>query len=425
MQEYNGIPTRPENDLRDFFQQITEEGIRTDYYGVAYDIRGMRNLNDQLGRNAGTDLMRAHAQGLQNLIGVSGMVARKSGDAYVALFTRSHKDEVIDYLKNTEVSAMGGSVLRNISCHAGYYGITELCTNYEDLNEILNEALRLSRTQASTEMFAFCDDTVMQKLNERREIAGMFADALANEEFLVFYQPKVETKRYRMKGAEALCRWKHNGEMILPFRFIPVYEQNGDICKLDFYMLEHVCRDLARWQKEGKEIVRVSVNLSREHMGDPRLVEHIVEIIDRNHVPHEYIEIELTETSSEVDYMELKNIVNSLHDAGICTSVDDFGVAYSSMNLLIEYPWDVVKIDRSFVPLGTDDEEDKKRLIMLQAIVSIARQLDIECIAEGVETVEQLLILKKNGCNNIQGYFFDRPMPSDQFEERLDALKEL
>ena len=126
-----------------------------------------------------------------------------------------------------------------------------------------------------------------------------------------------------------------------------------------------------------------------------------------------------------MDYVELKDIVKRLHEAGIRTSIDDFGVGYSSMNLLLELPWDMVKIDRSFVPLGTEDEEDKKRLIMMRSIVSMALALDIECIAEGVETVQQMLLLKENGCFFIQGYYFDRPLPVEEFEERLDVLTEI
>ena len=253
----------------------------------------------------------------------------------------------------------------------------------------------------------------------------MFRDAITNEEFLVYYQPKVEARRYRMKGAEALCRWIHDGEMILPFRFIPVYERNGDICELDFYMLEHVCRDLRRWLDEGKTVVRTSVNLSREHMGDRHLVEHIVSIIDQHQIPHEYIEIELTETSTEVDYMELREIVNALHALGIHTSIDDFGVGYSSMNLLAELPWNMVKIDKSFVPLGTDEEDDKKKMVMLRSIISMANALELECIAEGVETARQVVLLKEQGCYFIQGYYFDRPLPVADFEERLSELTRL
>ncbi len=254
-------------------------------------------------------------------------------------------------------------------------------------------------------------------------VQGLFRSAIENEEFEVYYQPKVETRRYRMNGAEALCRWTHEGEMILPFRFIPVYEESGDILELDFYMLEHVCKDIRRWLDDDKTVVRVSVNFSREHIGhDDNLVDRIIEIIDRYDVPHYLIEVELTETSTEVDYKILKKVVTALHIAGIHTSVDDFGVGYSSMNLLTQLPWSMVKIDRSFVPLGTGDEEDRKKFVMMRSIISITKELNVDCIAEGVETAEQVIMLKKNGCFFVQGYFFDKPLPVAEFEERLDEL---
>ena len=349
---------------------------------------------------------------------------RIGSDTFSSLFKQEKLDAVMEYLKGAEVEAEGGGK-RKISSHAGYYRITDKCRSYKELVGILEEALRKARSHIDNSLYAFCDDEILLKISEAKKIEGMFDEAIEKEEFLVFYQPKVETRRYRLRGAEALCRWIHEGEMILPFRFIPVYEHSGDIITLDFYMIDHVCRDIRRWLDEGREVVPVSVNLSREHMGDHFLVQKIVSLIDKNHVPHEYIEIELTETSTEVDYLELKEIVNSLHKEGIHTSIDDFGVGYSSMNLLLELPWDIVKIDRSFVPLGTEDEEDKKRLIMMRSIVSMAHALDIECIAEGVETVQQMLLLKDNGCYFIQGYFFDRPLPVEEFEERLQTYTEI
>ena len=425
MNRQTGIYTL--DDFRERVGQWIGDHAATGYVSVLYNIRGMGNLNDQIGMEAGTRMMYSHAIGLQERIGEKGMVARVAGDMYIAIFTRERQGAVMVYLQQAEVAAEvdGSEVRRYMSTHAGYYQITERCRSAVEMRDILDEALRMARSHADTSLYAFGDDAILEQLSESRRIEGMFRDAITNEEFLVYYQPKVEARRYRMKGAEALCRWIHDGEMILPFRFIPVYERNGDICELDFYMLEHVCRDLRRWLDEGKTVVRTSVNLSREHMGDRHLVEHIVSIIDQHQIPHEYIEIELTETSTEVDYMELREIVNALHALGIHTSIDDFGVGYSSMNLLAELPWNMVKIDKSFVPLGTDEEDDKKKMVMLRSIISMANALELECIAEGVETARQVVLLKEQGCYFIQGYYFDRPLPVADFEERLSELTRL
>ena len=256
----------------------------------------------------------------------------------------------------------------------------------------------------------------MQGIRMGKMIEATLPEAIEREEFRVYYQPKILLKDYRLIGAEALCRWFQNGKIVAPGEFVPVLEQSKLICLLDFYMLEHVCRDIRRWLDEGKKVVTVSVNLSRIHMGDMDLLENILSIIDKYQVPHEYIEIELTETGTDVDFKNLKTLVSGLRGAGISTSVDDFGTGYSSINLIRELPWSVLKIDKSFLP---GKEEDDQKLIMIKHLIALAQDMDIECIVEGVETVEQVKLLKESNCYLAQGYYFDKPLPVQEFEEKL------
>ena len=258
-----------------------------------------------------------------------------------------------------------------------------------------------------------------QAETEDAYIENQFGSALEKEEFMVYYQPKVNLRDYHMVGAEALCRWKHQGELIAPFKFIPVLERSKAICELDFYMLDHVCRDIRKWLDEGKKAVRVSVNLSRRHMGDPDLSDHILRIIDRYEVPHNYIEIELTETTTDVGFSELRKIVSTMQAQGIRTSVDDFGVGYSSLNLIRELPWDVLKIDKSFLPCAVDENDQK--YIMFKHIIAMAQNIGLECIVEGVETIQQVRILKENNCYLAQGFYFDKPLQKEEFESRLTS----
>lgn len=243
-----------------------------------------------------------------------------------------------------------------------------------------------------------------------------FESALKNEEFRVFYQPKVSLHNYGIVGAEALCRWFHNGVVIPPDSFIPVLEQGDDICRLDFYMLDHVCRDIRHWLDEGRKCVKVSVNLSRKHKVDKKLIYDIVEIIDGHRVPHDLIEIELVESTSEMTFPQLKEIVLGLKKYGIGTSVDDFGTGYSSLNLIRDLPWEVLKIDKRFLPVNT---KDKKQLIMMKHLIAMAQDLGLDCIAEGVETIEQVKLLKEYNCYMAQGNFFDKPLPAKEFETKL------
>ena len=181
-------------------------------------------------------------------------------------------------------------------------------------------------------------------------------------------------------------------------------------------MLDHVCQDIRRWLDEGLPMVRVSVNLSRRHMTDPDLFSHIVEIIDRHGVPHEYIEIELTETTTDVEFKDLKRVVRGVQQAGISTSVDDFGVGYSSLNLIKEIPWDVLKLDKSMLPAN---EKTMRGSLMFKHIIAMAHEIGTLCVAEGVETSEQMKVLSDNGCSIAQGFYFDRPLPREEFEARL------
>ena len=153
-------------------------------------------------------------------------------------------------------------------------------------------------------------------------------------------------------------------------------------------------------------------------MMDVDLLKHLMEIIDRNNVPHEYIEVELTETTTDVEFRDLKRVVEGLQSEGVHTSVDDFGIGYSSLNLIKEIPWNVLKIDRSFLPVS-EDGETSPRTVMFKYVVAMAKELGLECIAEGVETEEQLDVLRSNKCQLAQGFFFDMPLPVEEFEKRL------
>lgn len=420
--EQRKIDSVTETATAEFFSEYTDRlfknGEISEYAACSFTLKGMEEINRKLDAHSGNLLMKTYARKLQELIGKFGLVARNSGINFSAIFLKDKASEVMEYLSGQDVYLPELDITRFMSAYAGYFLSTENSRSPRELNDILAIALQNARENSQSPYIIY-DDKLRKQIDEAKYIESIFPGALEDEEFMVYYQPKIETKTYQLTGAEALCRWRHEGEMILPFRFIPVLEQNGDICKLDFYMLEHVCRDMRKWIDAGHKGVRVSVNLSRVHMGDPALLEHILGIIDGYRIPHQYIEIELTETTTEVDYFELKKLVSGLRDSGIFTSVDDFGVGYSSMNLLRELPWNVIKIDRSFMPVGDNSQEDEKRKVMLKSVIGMTQALGLKCIAEGVETVDQIIFLKKYGCYYVQGYYFDKPLPVSEFETRL------
>ncbi len=414
-----GIP-----NLRFFMKTIGQliESRQIDGYGACYfNLKRFSVINQNIGRERGTVVMKKYVSQLQEKLSDNEYVCRISGDNFVVLFKKENLDTVSAHLSGVGIVYNEDDNERVfVSAYAGYYMMSSDCHNPSDIMDSLGIAVSTAKNILKAN-FVFYDEKLKLNRNEVKMVESAFTDAIDKEEFHVYYQPKVNLKNYTLHGAEALCRWFRNGEMIPPYRFIPALEQSKSICVLDFYMLEHTCRDIRRWLDEGRPVVKVSVNLSRRHLGDMDLLDHIISCIDKYNVPHKYIEIELTETTTDVNFFDLKKIVVGLHEAGISTSIDDFGMGYSSLNLIKELPWDVLKIDKSFLP--DENDSDSQKYVMLKHIIALAQDIGLKCIAEGVESAEQVRLLKENNCFFAQGFYFDKPMPVEDFEKRLDELK--
>ncbi|MBR4201548.1 MAG: GGDEF domain-containing protein [Oscillospiraceae bacterium] len=410
-------------NMRSFMREIgmtNEQRLLSSKVAVNYNLRHFSLVNQEIGRKAGDIAMRNHYTGLEQLIGSSGTVSRLGGDNFVAFFEKSRTDSVLNYLNETPVCYdINFNKRIMIACSVGVYPIPDDFI-LRDPGEIMDKiiAALMAARVGGKERIVFFNEKQLASKEKVMRVQQYFPDALRNEEFKVFYQPKIDIETGALAGAEALCRWFRNGKIVPPVEFIPILEETTEICKLDFYMLDHVCKDLRRWLDEGRKVVRISVNLSRKHMMDIDLLQTILDIIDRNGVPHQYIEVELTETTTDVEFRDLKRVVHGLQQSGIYTSVDDFGIGYSSLNLIREIPWNVLKVDRSFLPVDEEDSESV-RSIMFKYVVAMAREMGLECIAEGVETQAQVDILRENHCGLAQGFFFDKPLPVELFEERL------
>jgi diguanylate cyclase (GGDEF)-like protein len=396
---------------------LLAEGV-VEQYGVCYfNLKHFSVVNQRFGREKGTRIMVEYIEQLEELLEDTELVCRIGGDNFIVLFRKEKLDLIIRHMKGLEIDTEDEGESAFVSAVAGYYMADKTVHYPSDLMDRANVAMNVAKHSKTTDR-VFYDDALLALSNERKQIETMFPDAIRNEEFRVYYQPKVFMKDYKLKGAEALCRWYHEGKIVAPDKFIPVLEQSKDICDLDFYMLDHVCADIRRWLDEGRRVVKVSVNLSRCHLGNSHLLQSILDTIDRHNVPHEYIEIELTETTTDVSFNDLKDMVNGLREHGISTSVDDFGVGYSSFNLIREIPWNVIKIDKSFLHDEGDELSGKNRA-MLKYVIAIAQEMGMVTICEGVETIEQIRLLKEYGCFMAQGFYFDKPMPREQFEEKL------
>ena len=385
------------------------------------DLHNFTMVNAEISRQNGDIVLKNYYKMLCDVIGETGIVIRLGGDKFIGIFDRKVKRKVFNLFSGVPVAYDNkNEKFVRVSAAAGVYMLPNpyMLKSPGDIMDKIMLAGNAAKLQTESAIIIF-DDKMKKEKDRVKKVQTEFRDGLEKEEFLVYYQPKVDLQTRQLKGAEALCRWFRNGKIIPPLDFIPILEINNDICDLDFYMLDHVCRDIRRWLDEGRDVVRVSVNMSRKHLVDVDLLEHIMEIIDRNNVPHEYIEIELTETTTDVLFRDLKRVVCGLQEQGVWTAVDDFGMGYSSLNLIRDIPWNVLKIDKNFVPKYVS-EEDTIVNKMFKHVIALAQDIGLECVIEGVETIDQLDVLRLNNCFIVQGYFFDRPLPVPDFEYRMD-----
>jgi EAL domain-containing protein (putative c-di-GMP-specific phosphodiesterase class I) len=413
-------------NIRSFFKYLAwkcQPGAFDGKAAINYNLRHFALINEKYGRTGGDMMLRNHYRHIEELIGESGIVSRLGGDAFVCICDQTDLPDLLDYLNEAIVVVSENGNTARVSSYAGVFVIPDgyTVTVPNDIMGKIMHAYQIARNGVQGNIIFF-SDMLMSDRERSRRIQNMFPEALKNEEFHVFYQPKVNILTGEICGAEALCRWFHDGRIVPPMEFIPVLEETSEICKLDFYMLDKVCSHIRQWLDAGKNVVRISVNLSRRHMTNPELLQTIIDIIDSHHVPHQFIEIELTETTTDVEFKDLRRVVDGLHQQNIYTSVDDFGMGYSSLNLIRVVPWNVLKVDRIFLPLD-GEAKDSTRSVMFKHVMAMAKEIGLECIVEGVETPAQLELLRQNDCELAQGYLFDKPLPLEEFEKRLDKKR--
>lgn len=296
-------------------------------------------------------------------------------------------------------------------------GICPVRSKNDDISFILTCAgVAVPRVLKLNDEIVWFDASMKDKQVWERRIEDDMDNALKNNEFQVYLQPKYSTKGEKLSAAEALVRWIHPVlGFISPGKFIPLFEKNGFILHLDDYMLTEVSRLQSEWKAQEKQLVPISVNVSRAHFAEENLAEHICSIVDKFKVPHEYIELELTESAFFDDKAILLETIRKLKSNGFKVSMDDFGAGYSSLNSLKELPLDIIKLDAEFFR-GTDDV-DRSRLIVGETI-SLAKKLGMEIVAEGIETREQVDFLAEQNCDLIQGFYFSKPLPVEEFEQK-------
>ncbi|MDX5684949.1 putative bifunctional diguanylate cyclase/phosphodiesterase, partial [Clostridioides difficile] len=267
--------------------------------------------------------------------------------------------------------------------------------------------------------YSFFNEDTRNRLYKEKRLEDNMNKALEKGEFIVYYQPKYSLDDVNeIEGAEALIRWNSpEFGFISPIDFVPLFEKNGFIVNIDMFVFEEVCKTLNKWINKGYTPVPISVNMSRVHLYRDNFIENITDLISKYNISPEFIELELTESVVFDNLNILIDIMKKIKEIGFLISMDDFGSGYSSLNLLKDLSFDILKLDRGFLIETTDTKRGK---IIISKIVEMAKAIDIKVICEGVETYEQVEFLKEIGCDKVQGYLFAKPMVLDEFEKHLN-----
>ena len=406
------------NHLEAFLEVPGDKKIE-DYAFAHFDIKQFRVLNEAYGHIAANKI-------LSNIV-----KAMKEAD-FVYASARCHNDNFAMLLKDMPEAELRQklydffeklSVLEEDPYYKIYYkcGVVPMQRAMLSGNRVADAAKMaqaLCTNQNETEII-FYTDKMHDDLSWGNYIKAYVETAIEQDEFVVYLQPKFDIKTEKIKGSEALIRWNYkNKEFLPPYRFIPFFEKDGSIAEIDDIVLKKVCEAMNRWKKEGKPLYPISVNLSRSRMYDERLIDKLVGIVDSYGVDHHLIDFELTESATYDNMEHMISVLQELRDRGFKISMDDFGTGYSSLSLLTQMPIDTLKIDKSFVDTIANASERKEDIIVLQHIIGLAKELGFVCLAEGAESRPQIDRLRELGCEIIQGYYFSKPIPLTEYEEK-------
>jgi EAL domain-containing protein (putative c-di-GMP-specific phosphodiesterase class I)/GGDEF domain-containing protein len=390
-------------------------------YVIAYNnINDFKFINDSLGKEAGDDLLRFWAERTQMVLTDEEAVGRAESDHFVVLRKVSGNkvvsDEklVIDPVRNYFIDQ--GKDLR-VYLSTGMYVVMPEDYKDPDVDHMIDLA-RVAEKKVREKGKDGCEFYNQEQWEKEKWIAdlvGHLRTAIRTNELRIWYQPQVDFETKEISGAEALCRWKHAKlGCIPPSEFIPALEDSGSIYELDCYVWDKVCQDLHRWNEKGKRMT-VSVNVSRCDIHDNQnLADHFHGLIEKYDLTPDQLKIEITESAYVEDSSLLIKITQELNNYGFQVEMDDFGSGYSSLNMLKEVPVNRIKLDLRFL---TGDGDPEKGRIIIGCMIHMARALGMDIIAEGVETVEQAEFLNALGCTEMQGYYFFKPMPANEFEE--------
>ena len=388
---------------------------------VMLDLDRFQTLNDSLGHQFGDELLIKVSERLNRLSNERLLVAYSGGDEF--MFCQQQVDDIDDIIhllgqikqcfdQPYEVQGQSHSI-------TGTMGVAVYPQSGLDADTLLRNAdIALYRAkEQGRNTYQFYTEGMQEREVMRLELDKDLSQALANNEFVLFYQPQLNLDTGEIQSVEALIRWRHPRRGLLPpVEFIPLAEESGRITDIGRWVVMAACRQLAAWKGTPQDGLRIAVNLSGRELDDEDLVDHIREALAAENVPADRLEVELTEEIFIQNIEHNRNQLSRLHQLGVNLAIDDFGVGYSSLGYLRDFPVDLLKIDRSFITEVTERHDDA---VITRAVINLAHNLGIQVVAEGVKTEEQLSFLKNQRCNFAQGYLISRPIPVADLEKAL------
>ena len=388
---------------------------------IILDIDKFKSFNKKYGHMKGNILLKRVGEEIKQSVRKTDIVCRLANDVF-GIFLEGEVDvENITERLNNKISRISiGDIWYNLRISMGVY----ICDKDErDIQGIIDKAIMAHDSIKGKYHvpYGVFTEEFEQKMIRESEIENMMEDAIKNKEFEVYYQPQMNTKTEKMEGAEALVRWKKEGNVISPSEFIPIFEKNYFIIKLDEYVYKRVCENMQEMKKQLKEIPKISVNISKESLAEKDFLEKYMNITKQYDISPSNLEIEITERTTVDNNIDMKEILEKIKEKGFSIAIDDFGTGYSSLNMLEMLPIDMIKIDKSFIDrIG----EKNETINLLEIILLISKKLNLKTIAEGVEKSEQVEYLKKENCDFIQGYFYAKPLSFDAFKNYIKENKQ-
>lgn len=396
-------------------EQLMKNNPDKQYEIILFDIEKFKIINDLFGMSTGDGLLRHFAVRLKELAGDKGIAGYRGADNFVVCMECSAVSDIEKTEKELQHYINQYPVDIKIQIRIGIYPVTDTGVPVSLMCDRANMAAESVKGN-ELKHYAYYDDSMREKLLREQEILNEMQEALDQEQFKVYIQPKCRLDNEKLVGGEALVRWIHPSRGVLsPGVFVPLFETNGFITKLDYYVWEQTCKQISRWKKAGIRTVPLSVNVSRLNFYLPGFEEMLDGLLKKYELTQDDLYFEVTESAYTTESEAIFEQLCRLQKKHYTILMDDFGSGYSSLNMLQEAPVDILKLDMKFL-LGKDDNGRSE--VIIESVIRMAHKLGFRVIAEGVETKEQCEMLLRLGCLYGQGYYFSKPIPAEEFEKK-------